>query len=140
VDKDNPVVKLCIEGQKAEVQGRSGYAFKCYLQAWKIRKNDLDACIAAHFVAKQQENVKGSLKWNMLALKFANKIQDDFVKDFYPSLYINIANTHEQLGMNKRAKKYYDLAFATVTESSLGSYGALLLESIKNGQRRTQHD
>ena len=138
MDKDNLVVKLCIEGQRAESLRMPDEALSYYLQAWKIRKNDLDSCIAAHFVAKPQKELKDILKWNRLSLKYAKRVDQKLVKDFYSSLFINIADTYEKMGRNKFAKKYYDLAAKTVSDSALGAYGTMLLESIRRGQQRTE--
>ena len=51
MDLDNPVVKLCIEGTQVEFEGRLEDAISLYKQALEARKNDYDACIAAHYVA-----------------------------------------------------------------------------------------
>jgi tetratricopeptide (TPR) repeat protein len=134
---NDQVVKLCIEGQRAEARGKKDEALKYFNQAWKIRENDLDACIAAHFVAKIQKDFNKTLRWNLTALKFARKASKDAVKDFYPSLFINIADSYEKTGRKGMAKKYFDLAATAVSTTSLGSYGILLSESIQDGQKRT---
>ena len=137
MDQNNPVVKLCIDGLRAVAQKKEDDAQYYFKEAWKIRKNDLDSCIAAHYIAKHQKNLLKTLSWNLKSLKYAKKIKKEYVEDFYPSLYINIADTYEKLGEKENAKKYYDLAASKVTKTSLGSYRILLLESIKSGQQRT---
>lgn len=138
MDKDNPVVKLCIEGQRVELHGSRSEALGFYRKAWIIRKNDLDACIAAHFLAKPQKELKDVLKWNRISLKYARKVHLSEVSDFYPSLFINIADTYEKLGKTSLARKYYNLAADTVSVSNMGAYGTILLESIKRGLKRTR--
>ena len=61
LDSNNPVVKLCIEGMKAEVQDRPADAHQLFLQAWNARQNDFDACVAAHYLARQQASPEDQL-------------------------------------------------------------------------------
>lgn len=67
VDPDNPVVRLCVEGMKAEMEGRSDEAAILFMQAWGRRKVDYDACLAAHYVARHQRIPEQILHWNQIA-------------------------------------------------------------------------
>ena len=107
------------------------------MQAWVERTNDLESCVAAHYVARQQKTIAGSLEWNLKALFFADKIKDELIKAYYPSLYINIADGYEKIGKKKEANKYYDLAASVTTVENAGAFGVYLLQSIKEGQKRT---
>lgn len=110
MDISNPVIKLCMEGTRAEFEHRLDDARLLYLQAWEARKDDTDSCIAAHYVARFQETSEETLHWNQIALDHANAIHDESVKDFYPSLYVNLGLAHERLGNQIEAQRYYDLA------------------------------
>ncbi len=110
VDLENPVIKLCIKGTQAEFQGRPAEASVLYEQAWNIAQNDLDRCIAAHYVARFQETPEERLQWNQEALDRANAVDQQQVKAFYPSLYLNMGQSFEQLGNQAEAQRYYDLA------------------------------
>ena len=110
MDINNPVVKLCMEGTRAEFEKRINDARILYQQAWGASTNDYEACIAAHYVARFQESPQETLRWNQLALEHADKVKDERVKDFYPSLYVNLGHSHEVLGNQVEARKYYDLA------------------------------
>ena len=110
MDLNNPVIKLCMEGTRAEFEHRVEDARILYQQAWEARKDSYDACIAAHYVARFQDSVEDSLHWNHLALKHANAVNDESVKDFYPSLYLNLGRSYELVGNQNEAQKYYDLA------------------------------
>jgi hypothetical protein len=110
MDINNPVIKLCIEGTNAEFEGRVGDAHILYDQAWELRKDDYDACIAAHYVARFRDAPEDTLHWNQEALKRADAVNDDSVKDFYPSLYLNLGHSYELLGNISEAQKYYSLA------------------------------
>ncbi len=110
MNHDNPVIKLCIEGTQAEFQGEIDKARALYQKAWEAAQDDYDACIAAHYVARHQEDHKERLHWNQIALNKANAVTDQSVQEFYPSLFLNLGLSHELLGNLNEAKRYYDLA------------------------------
>lgn len=110
MDLNNPVIQFCMEGTRAEFEHRAEDARILYEQAWEARKDDYDACIAAHYVARFQDSAEDSLYWNQLALKHANAVNDEKVRDFYPSLYLNLGRSYELVGNQNEAQKYYDLA------------------------------
>ena len=110
MDLNSPVVQLCVEGTRAEYAGNLKDARALYWQAWNTAKDDFEACIAAHYVARFQENPEDILFWNQEALDRANVVKNDLVKDFYPSLYLNMGHSHELLGNSSEAQTYYDLA------------------------------
>ena len=107
---DNPVVKLCIQGTQAELQRDIDTARSLYQEAWEAVQDDYDACIAAHYVARHQDDPKERLHWNQVALDKAMAIADDRVKEFYPSLFLNMGQSYELLGNLDEAKRYYHLA------------------------------
>ena len=110
MDTNNTIIKLCIEGTQAEFDGRLGDACKLYRQAWEKSTNDYEACIAAHYVARCHQSPEETLRWNREALERANAVSDGSVREFYPSLYLNIGCSYELLGNQAQAEKYYSLA------------------------------
>ncbi len=110
MDIDNPVIRLCIQGSQAEFEGQPELASSLYQQAWQAAKDNFEACIAAHYVARFQPNPAEMLRWNQEALRRADGSQDERVKEFYPSLYLNMGHSYELLGNAAQAKRYYDLA------------------------------
>ena len=110
MDTSNPVIQLCIAGTRAEFEHCPEAARSLYQQAWEARLDDYDACIAAHYVARFQKSPTESLRWNQIALQHANAVNDERVKDFYPSLYLNLGQAHEKLGNQVEAQRYYNLA------------------------------
>ena len=110
MDTHNPVIKFCIAGSSAEFEGGIGEAQNLYQQAWDTAQNDYEACIAAHYVARFQATPEETLRWNQEALDRANRVDDESVKEFYPSLYLNLGCSHEMLGNQTEAQRYYDLA------------------------------
>ncbi len=110
MDVNNPVVKLCIAGTQAEYKGRPADARALYQKAWETASDDYEACIAAHYVARFQPSPEDTLRWNQEALDRANAVEPQRVKDFYPSLYLNMGHSYEVLGNQAEAQRYYDLA------------------------------
>ena len=110
MDANNPVVKLCIAGTQAEFMGRLSDARALYLEAWQTASDDYEACIAAHYIAHLQESAEERLRWNQEALDRANAADPQRVKILYPSLYLNMGRSHESLGNQAEAQRYYDLA------------------------------
>jgi tetratricopeptide (TPR) repeat protein len=110
MDPTNPVIKLCMAGIRAEFEGRARAAHNLYQQAWDTSKDDYEACIAAHYLARFQETPEERLRWNQEAFERANRVNDESVKEFYPSLYLNLGRSHEVLGNLAEAQRYYDLA------------------------------
>ena len=110
MDTNNPVIQLCMQGSQAEFEGRIEAAQSLYLQAWATAQNDYEACIAAHYMARFQSTPEETLHWNQEALERAKRVHDESVKDFYPSLYLNLGRSYEVLGNSAEAQRYYDLA------------------------------
>jgi tetratricopeptide (TPR) repeat protein len=110
MDTNNPVIELCLKGTQAEFEGRIDAARASYQQAWEASRNDYEACIAAHYLARRQDDPHEAFRWNQESLKRANAAEYDQVKDFYPSLYLNMGQSYELLGNQVEAQRYYDLA------------------------------
>lgn len=106
----NPVIQLCMDGSRAEFEHRLEDAKSLYQQAWEAHTDDYEACIAAHYVARFQDSAEESLRWNQIALEHANRVNDDRVKEFYPSLYLSLGRAYELIGNQAEAQRYYDLA------------------------------
>jgi hypothetical protein len=110
MDLANPVIRLCAEGTRAEFEGRKDNARRLYREAWAACKDDYEACVAAHYLARFQDTPEDTLRWNQEALDRAERVNADRVKSFYPSLYVNLGRSHELLGNEREARRYYQLA------------------------------
>src|SRR5688500_12732661 len=71
-DPANTVVALCAEGMAAE--GTPADARRLFERAWAARRDDYDAAIAAHFVARHQATPADALHWNALAVRHAEAV------------------------------------------------------------------
>jgi len=107
---NNNIVKLCIQGIDLEGKSKPEEASRIFLQAWKEATNDFERFLAAHYLARHQENVSDKLKWLETGLQFALKINNDSVNGALPSLYLNIAKCYEDLSELDNAKKNYELS------------------------------
>jgi hypothetical protein len=112
MDLNNPVIKLCVDGSRAEFEGRIADAQALYRQAWAAAQDDYEACIAAHYVARHQATPAEALRWNQLALARADAVADERVQGFYGSLYLNLGHSYELVGDQDAAQHYYALAAA----------------------------
>jgi len=93
-----------------EEKNKPDEASRIFLQAWNEATKDFEKFIAAHYVTRHQKSVPEKLKWIEATLQLAQKINDDYVKGIFPSLYSNIATCYEELGDLENAKKNYELA------------------------------
>jgi hypothetical protein len=137
MDPNNPVVKLCANGMKAEGEGRAADAKALFEQAWQESRDDFDACIAAHYVARHQATPDDELDWNRKALARAERVGDDRVQSFYPSLYLNLAHSLEKVGRTAEACDLYSTAASKLEGQPDSPYTRLVRSGIVAGRRRT---
>jgi hypothetical protein len=136
MDPNNPVVKLCAAGIGEEMAGRRDEAAKLYQDAWDARTSDYEACIAAHYVARVQSTPSDVLHWNSEALRFAESANNSELGQFFPSLYLNLGKSHEDLKNLTDAKKFYLLAEEAAGVLPDGEYAATVKRGIRAGRER----
>ena len=140
LDPENLVVKLCVAGMRAEGEGQLDEAAALFQQAWAARQDDLEACIAAHYLARHQSTPEATLRWNEEALARAEAVGGERVQGFYPSLYLNLGHSHEELGHTDEARRFYDLAAGQLDEVPAGRYGDVVRGGIESGRTRLSGD
>ena len=116
--------------------GRREEAAKLYQDAWDARTSDYEACIAAHYMARLQTTPDDVLHWNSEALRFAESSNDPELSPFFPSLYLNLGKSHEDLKNLADAKKFYLLAEAATSVLPDGEYAATVIRGIRAGLER----
>ena len=136
MDPNNPVVKLCAAGMQAEAEGRPNDALLLFLQAWQQSTDDYEACVAAHYVARHQKTPQESLRWNQESLDRADAVNEERVRDFYPSLYLNMGKSYEDIGDRREACRNYQLAAARLSGLSEGRYRDVVRDGIARGLER----
>jgi hypothetical protein len=137
VDANNPIVKLCAAGMAAEGEGRSAAAKALFEQAWAESRDDYEACIAAHYVARHQATAAEELEWNRVALERADRVGDERVLGFYASLYLNYAHSLERLGRMADACANYARAAIELERVPEGPYARLVRMGVTAGRQRT---
>lgn len=130
MDPDNPIVRLCVQGMECESSGRLAEASGFFMSAWVQSKDDFERCIAAHYVARHQKEPVEALMWNQRSLDHANAVRDGRVREFYPSLYLNIGKAHEDLGNREDAKWFYQTAEKLLDPLPKGRYGTIVREAV----------
>lgn len=115
---NNKIVKLCIQGMAMEDESKPEEAHKTFMLAWDEATNDFEKFLAAHYIARQQNNASDHLKWLEIALQLALKINSTAVEAAFPSLYANIAECYEKLGNPDKAKINYQLAASSENKLS----------------------
>jgi hypothetical protein len=91
-DSSNPVVALCVAG--VQVEGMPDEARALFAQAWDSRRNDYEASIAAHFMARHQATAAETLEWNLVAVRHAEAVSDGRAAQLMASLYLNLADSY----------------------------------------------
>ena len=120
IDSENPVVALCAAGMAAE--GTPAEARRLFEQAWAARRDDYDACIAAHFLARNQGSADSTLHWNALAVRHAEAVTDGRAAELFASLYLNLGDAHAALGQSEPAAAAVHLASAHLAALPAGGY------------------
>ena len=113
MDLENPVITLCVAGSRAEFDGDIDAARALYRQAWAQAGDDFEACVAAHYMARRQEDAAVTLDWNLRALAHADAAMaagDTRPADFYGSLYVNVGHAYELTGNPAEAQRFFSLA------------------------------
>ena len=136
MESDDEVVRLCVDGMGAEREGRFADARALFERAWAAHRDDFEACIAAHYLARQQETDREKLAWNEEALRRADAVGDERVRQFYPSLLLNLGHSHEALGSFDEARRYYALAAERVDSLPEDRYGDIVRDGLARARER----
>jgi hypothetical protein len=137
IDSHNVVVKLCAEGIAKEMGGRAAEAGKLYGQAWNACTDAYERCIAAHYIARIQATPREALHWNREALRYPEEVDRENVQTFYPSLYLNVGKSHEDLGDKKEARQFYQLAADGAADLPEGKLTDMVRRDAAEGLKRT---
>ncbi len=137
MDPDNPVVRLCVQGMEAETRGADADARRLFVRAWETAADDYEACVAAHYVARHQSTARATLNWNAECLRRAELVADERVRGFFPSLHLNMARAHQELGDRESAREHFRLAARHLADAPPGPYGDWGRYAVAEGLRAT---
>ena len=134
LDPDNPVVALCAAGM--QVEGTPAEARPLFEQAWAARRNDYEASIAAHFLARHQPTAADTLKWNLIAVRHAEAVLHGAAAELMASLYLNLGDSYLAVGERERASVAVERATAGLTALPAGGYRAFVESGIHGLRQR----
>jgi hypothetical protein len=137
IDPENQVVRYCAKGMEREQEGRHEEASRLFMLAWDQSQDAYERSIAAHYVARHQTTPERTLHWNQESLINADAVGDERVRDFYPSLYLNLGKSHEDLGNLKDARRFYALAADRVGGLPESPLADTVRRGVMNGMKRT---
>jgi len=140
LDLNNKIVQQCAKGMLLEGEGKTEEAHALFQQAWHDATNNFERSTSAHYVARHQKSIADKLKWDEISLHAALQVSDENIKEYYPSLYLNIAKGYEDLNDIDNALKNYRLALSFTDVLTDDGYGKMIRSGIMNGiERVTQH-
>ena len=137
IDPNNAVVLLCAAGMERD--GEPEEARRLFQQAWDARRNDYDAAIAAHYLARHQRTPHETLRWNSLAVTHAERVVDGRTTELFPSLYLNLASSLTALGRLDEAREIIGRAKEHLEGLRADGYRDFLAIGINRLQARLEN-
>ncbi|MFD2521157.1 hypothetical protein [Emticicia soli] len=136
IDPSNKVVQLCTDGMSNEFEGKLNESEALFNQAWALASNEFEACIAAHYMARRQLSLADKLKWNLKSFDLANKIEGDGMKNYLPSLCLNVGKSYEDLEQIAEATYYYRLGADYTDTLKENPYVNMIKSGLTEGLKR----
>ena len=118
------------------IEGDATAARAVFDRAWEIRRDDFEAAVAAHFLARHQPTPELTLHWNALALDHAVRVDDGRAQDLLPSLYLNVGDSHRALGNVAEAMTAVAHARNALQRLEAGGYRDFVTMGIDRLERR----
>lgn len=134
MDTDNAVVALCAAGMAAE--GTPHEARLLFEQAWAARRDDFDASVAAHFLARHQPTAADTLHWNAVAVRHAESVTDGRAQMLMASLYLNVGDSYLANGRMEDARDAADRAAAALASLPADGYRSFVERGIRSLKTR----
>ena len=134
-DLDNPVVALCVAGMR--VDGTPKEARALFERAWSVRRNDYEASIAAHFLARHQETPDEALAWNVVAVRHAEAVPDA-AAELMASLYLNLGDSYVATAQRELAMAAAERASAHLPALPPSGYRAFVEMGIRRLRERIE--
>jgi hypothetical protein len=134
IDAANPVVALCAAGMERE--GTPAEARRLFEEAWAARRDDYDASVAAHFLARHQDAPAETLRWNALAVRHAEAVPDGRANELLASLYLNVADSYATVGQIDAATAAADKALRSLELLPAAGYRDFIAMGIQRLRHR----
>ena len=133
IDSDSQVARLCAAGMN--VDGDPAAANALFMQAWESRRDDYEASIAAHFVARHQQTPEETVHWNQLAIDHAKGVTDGRALPLLASLYLNLGESLRVVGRRSQALDAAALGISALDHLPFDGYRTFVergLERLKD--------
>jgi hypothetical protein len=134
IDSTNPVVALCAAGMACE--GDPETARHLFEEAWDTRRDDYDAAVAAHYLARHQPTPFLVLDWNARAVTHGERVTDGRATELLPSLYLNLGDSLLAVGRLAEARVVADLADEHLRALPADGYGSFVAFGIARLRER----
>lgn len=104
------------------------------------RGDPLHRCTLAHYAADLEDDPSVALLWNQRSLDAVHELSDErlqttfptlTVAGFMPSLHLNLAEDHRQLGDAVSSERHLDAAEAGLGALPKDGYGAMIRRGIE---------
>jgi len=130
IDPDNKIMQKCAQGMEAEGLGNIELARKLFQEAWADADTEFERFVTAHYMARNQEDTREELRWNLESLRWATSIQGDGMKVYFPSLHLNAGKTYEKLDDKENAQLHYKSAAGYLEFLPDEGYGNMIRNGI----------
>ena len=117
-------------------EGTPDEARRLFEQAWAARRDDFDAAVAAHFLARHQATLAETLHWNTLAVRHAEEVLDGRAAELLASLYLNLGDAQARVGDVVTAAASARRAAAHLAALPPGGYRELVAFGIRRLEAR----
>lgn len=128
-DPSNPVIALCAQGM--QVDGVPEQARALFEEAWRIRRDDFDASVAAHFLARHQPTPADTLHWNAVALQHADALTDARAATLVPSLCLNLGDSYLSVGRIADAERVATRGMSSLAALPDDGYAAFVRAGLE---------
>ncbi len=136
MDPSNRVVALCAAGMERE--GTPDEARALFQRAWDVRRDDYEASVAAHFLARHQPTPADTLHWNEVALRHAQAVPGGRADELMASLYLNVGDAYLAVGRRDAAAAAAERAAECAAGLPADGYRELVERGIGRLQQRLE--
>lgn len=137
------VMERIAAGQQLATAGDRAGAAAVFAEVWEriggSAGDPLHVVSLAHYMADVQDDPAEELRWDQRALAAVDGLTDEraqlyhatlVVRGFLPSLHLNLAADHRQLGDLAAAREHLAEAEAAASALPAGGYGAMIRGGI----------
>jgi tetratricopeptide (TPR) repeat protein len=87
-------------------------------------------CMLAHYMADLQADPRTELLWDLRALEAAGSVSGEAAREFFPSLYLNLAEDYRKLGEWRAAREHLRRATELAHVLPLTGYAKMIRRGI----------